>query len=125
MSKTNNLLTKYFRKSKRNVINEPTAQSSVSIDEEEKDEYESESSSSKRLKLSENNDLSILAYSCGCERSFSSLRRLKTYLRNTMGQERLSGIALFNIEKNVEINMEQILTDFIAQKDSRKTIFLE
>ena len=94
MSKTNYLLTKYFRKSKRNVSNEPTAQPSVSTDEEEKDEYKSESSSSRRLKL-----------------------------RNTMGQERLSGIALLNIEKNVEINMEQILTDFIAQKDSRKTIF--
>ena len=30
------------------------------------------------------------------ERSFSTLRRLKTYLRNTMSQERLTGLALIN-----------------------------
>ncbi len=61
--------------------------------------------------------------SCECERSFSSLRRLKNYLRNSTGQERLSGIALLNIEKDFEINMEQILTNFIAKKDARKMIF--
>ena len=33
------------------------------------------------------------------ERSFSALRRLKTYLRSTMGQQRVSNIALINIEK--------------------------
>jgi len=37
--------------------------------------------------------------SCEAERSFSSLRRLKTYLRNTMGQERLSSLALMHIER--------------------------
>jgi hypothetical protein len=61
--------------------------------------------------------------SCECERSFSSLRRLKTYLRNSMGQERLSGIALLNIEKDFEINLDQIVRDFIAKKDGRKMIF--
>jgi hypothetical protein len=34
------------------------------------------------------------------------LRRLKTYLRNSMRQERLSGIVILNIEKDFEINME-------------------
>jgi hypothetical protein len=33
---------------------------------------------------------------CGCERSFSSLRRIKTYIRNTTGQERLT-INLINL----------------------------
>ena len=32
------------------------------------------------------------------ERSFSALRRLKTYLCSTMGHQRLSGLALMNIE---------------------------
>ena len=36
----------------------------------------------------------IPATSCSAERSFSALRRLKTYLRNTMGQERINSIAL-------------------------------
>ncbi len=44
---------------------------------------------------------------CQCERSFSSLRRLQAHLRNNTGQERLSGMALLNIEIDFEINMEQ------------------
>ena len=40
----------------------------------------------------------IPATSCTAERSFSSLRRLKTYLRSTCGQERLSNLALLHIE---------------------------
>ena len=35
--------------------------------------------------------------SCEAERSFSTLRRLKTYLRTTMNQECLNGLALLNI----------------------------
>jgi len=64
----------------------------------------------------------IQVNSCECERSFSSLRRLKNYLRNSMRQERLAGVALLNIEKEFEINMEQIVTYLIARKDSRKMI---
>ena len=35
-----------------------------------------------------------------CERSFSSLRRLKRWERSTMGQERLCGLALLHIHKD-------------------------
>ena len=41
----------------------------------------------------------IPATSCCAERSFSLLRRLKTYLRNSMGQER-SNLALLHIERD-------------------------
>jgi hypothetical protein len=80
------------------------------------------------IALSSINDLlkilwTIPVNSCQCERSFSCLKRLKTYLRNSMGQERLSGIALLNIERNFEINLDQIVTDFIVKKYIRKTIF--
>ena len=49
----------------------------------------------------------IPASSCSAEGSFSVLRRIKTFLRSTMGQDRLSNIAVINIEreypnKNVE-----------------------
>jgi hypothetical protein len=40
-----------------------------------------------------------------------------------MRQERLSGTTLLNIEKDFEINVVQILTDFTARKDVRKMIF--
>ena len=35
------------------------------------------------------------------ERPFNTLRRLKTYLRNTMSQERFSGLALKHIHRNI------------------------
>jgi hypothetical protein len=60
---------------------------------------------------------------CGCERSFSSLRRIKTYLRNTTGQERLACLALINIENDIEIDIDAIANDFISKKDERKKIF--
>ena len=40
----------------------------------------------------------IPATSCSAERSFSALRRLKTYLRS-MGQQHVSNIVLINIER--------------------------
>ncbi len=36
---------------------------------------------------------------CECERSFSSLRTAKTYIRNKTGQEKLSNLSLINIER--------------------------
>ena len=40
----------------------------------------------------------IPATSCSAERSFSGLRRLKTYLRSTMGQNRLNSLAIVSTE---------------------------
>lgn len=37
------------------------------------------------------------------ERSFSTLRRIKSYLRNTTGQLRLSGMATLNIHKDIDV----------------------
>ncbi|XP_065209889.1 zinc finger MYM-type protein 1-like [Planococcus citri] len=42
--------------------------------------------------------LTIPVTSAAAERSFSALKRIKTYLRNTQGEERLSCLALINIE---------------------------
>jgi hypothetical protein len=41
----------------------------------------------------------IPATSCSAERSFSCLRRLKTYTRNTMSQSRLNCLAVLNVER--------------------------
>ena len=57
---------------------------------------------------------------CECKRSFSSLRRLKTYLRNTTGQERLSNLSLINIERTFDINLDAIVTEFVSKKHDRK-----
>ena len=36
-----------------------------------------------------------------CERSFSALKRIKTYLRSTMTEKRLTDLAIFVIEKEL------------------------
>uniref|UniRef100_A0A3Q2DVQ2 TTF-type domain-containing protein n=1 Tax=Cyprinodon variegatus TaxID=28743 RepID=A0A3Q2DVQ2_CYPVA len=48
------------------------------------------------------------------ERSFSSLKLIKTYLRSTMSQERLSGLALISIEYSVRrsLDLEGLVSAF-------------
>ena len=42
------------------------------------------------------------------ERSFSSLRRIKTYLRNKIGEDRLNGLALLNRHRDVDMTPEEV-----------------
>ena len=69
----------------------------------------------------------IPATSCSAERSFSSLRRLKTYLRNSMGQERLSSLALLHIEREyVNKVLKEDMTKMInvfGQRSGRNKYF--
>ena len=41
---------------------------------------------------------------CTCERSVSALRRIKTFLRTSCGQERLNGLTLLNMYRDVKIS---------------------
>ncbi|XP_065675832.1 52 kDa repressor of the inhibitor of the protein kinase-like [Hydra vulgaris] len=50
--------------------------------------------------------------SCECERTFSSLRRLKNYTRSTMVEERLNGLALMNIHTESVIDIEKVIDKF-------------
>ncbi|CAI6376013.1 unnamed protein product [Macrosiphum euphorbiae] len=52
------------------------------------------------------------------ERSFSSLRRLKTYLRNTTGENRLNGLAVMNIHRDLVVTTDEII-DTLALKNRR------
>jgi hypothetical protein len=49
------------------------------------------------------------------ERSFSTLKRLKTFLRNTTGQNRLNGLALMSVHREVTIPNEDVLKMFSVQ----------
>ncbi len=49
----------------------------------------------------------IGAKSAGVERSFSCLKRLKSYTRNTMGQGHLSSLALLAIERTLVKSLEK------------------
>ncbi|KAL4704071.1 hypothetical protein ACJJTC_001993 [Scirpophaga incertulas] len=53
-----------------------------------------------------------------CERSFSKLKLIKTYLRSTMGQERLSGLAILSIERDIArlLSYENVIKDFAMRK---------
>lgn len=68
--------------------------------------------------------LTIPVTSASAERSFSKLKLIKTYLRNTMAQNRLSGLAMLSIENEMasELNFDSIIDAFAAKK-SRKKMF--
>ncbi|XDV34378.1 hypothetical protein PO909_004542 [Leuciscus waleckii] len=55
------------------------------------------------------------------ERSFSKLKLIKTYLRSTMGQERLSGLAVISINGEVaqKLSYDDLISDFAARKCRR------
>ena len=59
---------------------------------------------------------------CECERSISILRLLKTYLRSTMGQERLCSLALMYIHRDFEANIRDICREFAQRKLRRMTL---
>ena len=61
----------------------------------------------------------FLVTSCSCERSFSALRRLKTYLRNTMTQDRIIGLALLNIHREIPVRAEKV-TELFARENQRR-----
>ena len=52
------------------------------------------------------------------ERSFSTLRRLKTYLRNTTGEERLNGLAMLQIHRDIAVDPEAVLQK-LSEKSRR------
>ena len=54
-----------------------------------------------------------------CERSFSTLKRLKTYLRSTMGQERLVGLVLMSIHRDIRLSPEELVEQFMQQPKRR------
>ena len=59
------------------------------------------------------------------ERSFSALRRLKTYLRNTMTQKRLNHCALLHVRKEDcdKLDLTTVGNDFIGTSEHRRNIF--
>ncbi|XP_022163133.1 uncharacterized protein LOC111028709 [Myzus persicae] len=50
------------------------------------------------------------------ERSFSTLRRLKTWLRSQIGQDRLTGLALLHVHLDIELGAWKIIDRFAEHK---------
>ena len=59
------------------------------------------------------------------ERSFSAMRRVKTYLRSTMGQQRLNHLLLLHVHKNYtdDLNLAAIAYRFVELSSYRLEIF--
>lgn len=61
---------------------------------------------------------------CAAERSFSSMKRLKTPLRNTMTGDRLSSLAVLHIHKKKHVDVDDVITKFAQRKDRRVKLTL-
>ena len=63
--------------------------------------------------------------SCEAERSFSSLRRLKTWLRNTMTQQRLNAVIVCHVHQDIldTIDISAVAADFASRTDIRRSVF--
>ena len=59
------------------------------------------------------------------ERSFSALRRIKTYLRSTMKQERLNSLIVLHVHKDLidALDLSQAANEFVEGNDTRKQRF--
>lgn len=69
--------------------------------------------------------LVIPVSSAEAERSFSALRRLKTWLRTTMSQVRLNNAAVCHVHQDTldNIDVKQICQQFISVNDRRRHVF--
>ena len=66
--------------------------------------------------------LTIPISSAAAERSFSRLKLIKSYLRSTMSEDRLSGLAIINIERDLskKVNFNTVIDTFAKMKQRRK-----
>jgi len=66
--------------------------------------------------------LTLPINNCEGERSFSTLTRVKSHLRNTMGHERLAALSLLCIESDVvrELDCTELINDFALFKCRRR-----
>ena len=59
------------------------------------------------------------------ERSFSTLRRLKTWTRSTMSQKRLTHLTLMHVHSDIvdSLDIHDMMREFISVNPERKSTF--
>ena len=69
--------------------------------------------------------LTISVSTAECERSFSALKRIKSYLRSTMGEQRLTDLAVLVVERELSSHISNgaILEEF-KNRDNNRIILL-
>ena len=63
--------------------------------------------------------LTMPVTSATAERSFSALKRIKTYLRYTMVEDRLNGLSLMHVHPEIPLNFDQAINTFAADGNRR------
>ena len=65
------------------------------------------------------------ATNCTSERSFSALRRIKSYLRNNITQAHLNHLLLlhYHQDQTDSLDLKEIGNLFISSNDTHKTVF--
>jgi hypothetical protein len=53
------------------------------------------------------------------ERSISRLKTIKTYLRSSVGEERLNGLALMRVHCDVDVNVPAVVNAFAKRYRTR------
>lgn len=74
--------------------------------------------------------LTLPSTTVSVERTFSALKRIKTYQRNAMGQQRLTGLAMMSIEtrmlhkmKTSDTFYDKVITEFTRKARRMKFIY--
>ena len=64
----------------------------------------------------------ISVITASAERTFSKLKLIKTYLRNSMGQERLGNLAILTIGNSTprDLNFKVVINTFAEDKARKK-----
>ena len=67
--------------------------------------------------------LTIVVSMAECERSFSTLKRTKTYLRSSMSEQRLTDLAVLSIERELSQNLslDKVVDEFSAKDNNGRT----
>ena len=66
--------------------------------------------------------LTIVVSTAECERSFSALKRTKTYLRSSMSEQRLTDLAVLSIEKELSqsLSLDEVVQNFSGSDKNRR-----
>ena len=69
--------------------------------------------------------LTIPITTCSAERSFSVLRRLKTYLRSTLSQTRLNHLSVLHCYQELvdRLQVDDIYKEFVSRNEQRQRTF--
>ena len=68
--------------------------------------------------------LTTVVSTAQCERSFSALKRIKTYLRSTMSEQWLTDLAMLSIENELsgKLSLNEVVDQFAGTDKNRRIV---